>query len=108
MNKQWDYSCESCGKRKIGWDADFNVCCGEEMTRGFGGARTYESRGALYDTTLPDECWGKSRSETRSIMREKGLYESGDRVGGARNEDHLNTGKLFSYKGAPTKRSDLF
>jgi len=40
-----------------------------------------------------------SKSELRAHLRENGLSEAGDRVGGARNESHLNLGKTYSYNG---------
>lgn len=47
-----------------------------------------------------------SKSEWRRELRSKGLIEAGDRVGGARNEDHLNLGKGFSYAGQGTKKTN--
>ena len=40
-----------------------------------------------------------SRSEEKAYWKANGFTEAGDKVGGARNEDHLNTGKVFSGGG---------
>ena len=44
-----------------------------------------------------------SRSEEKAYWKASGFTEAGDKVHGARNEDHLNLGKAFSGKGI-TKR----
>ena len=46
-----------------------------------------------------------SRSEFRKYLKANHCEEAGDKVGGARNEDHLRLGKSFSY-GGQAKRSD--
>ena len=46
-----------------------------------------------------------SRSEEKAYWKANGFTEAGDKVGGARNEDHLNLGKVFSGKGL-TKRGN--
>lgn len=69
---------------------------------------------------MPTKCntdeWGQSRyfksldrtfgskSELRQYMKEHHAQEAGDKVGGARNEDHLRLGKAFSFSGQ-TNRS---
>jgi len=40
-----------------------------------------------------------SKSDLRKHLKENGLQEAGDRVGGARNESHLGLGKGYSYRG---------
>lgn len=40
-----------------------------------------------------------SRSEEKAYWKANGFTEAGDKVGGARNEEHLNLGKVFSGKG---------
>lgn len=44
-----------------------------------------------------------SRSEEKAYWKSNGFTEAGDKVHGARNEDHLNLGKVFSGKNL-TKR----
>ena len=46
-----------------------------------------------------------SKSEWRRELRRQGLSEAGDRVGGARNEEHLNLGKGFSYAGQGSRKT---
>lgn len=46
-----------------------------------------------------------SRSDLRRYMKENGLQEAGDKVGGARNEDRMR-GTIFSGKGfSPAARA---
>lgn len=103
-----DYVCDRCGKTTQGWNDEDHICCERIMRREFGGCKTYEPRGEICDLTLPGTGRFNSRSDMRSYMKRNGYEERGDKVGGARNEDHRNLGKLFSYSGAPTKRSELF
>ena len=103
-----DYECEQCGRRDSGWRDELHPCCGAPMRRLIGGTRCHEPRGEIYDPTLPGTGRFSSRSAMRSYMKRNGYEEMGDKVGGARNEDHRNLGKLFSYPGAPAKRSELF
>lgn len=46
-----------------------------------------------------------SKSEMRAYLKSKGLMECGDPVHGARNEDGLRLGKLYSYAGQATRSS---
>ena len=50
--------------------------------------------GPKYITSL-DQTFD-SKASLRSYLRDNGLQEAGDRVGGARNESHLGLGKVFS------------
>jgi hypothetical protein len=59
--------------------------------------------GPRYDTAM--DKWYGSKSEHRKEMKDKGLSEAGDRVHGARNEDHLNLGKGFSYAGQVSRKT---
>ena len=47
-----------------------------------------------------------SRSEERAYWKQSGFTEAGDKVGGARNEDHLNLGKIYSAKGLSKRGSN--
>lgn len=51
---------------------------------------------------LADEPFS-SRSELDAYAKAKGmgLGASAEKVGGARNEEHLNMGKKYSYTGSP-------
>lgn len=46
-----------------------------------------------------------SKSDLRKELRRQGLSEAGDPVGGARNEDHRNLGKGFSYAGQASRKT---
>ena len=46
-----------------------------------------------------------SKSDLRKEMKRQGLSEAGDPVHGARNEDHLNLGKGFSYRGQGSRKT---
>lgn len=101
-----DLRCNYCGKV----EADV-LCASNEVAKGrfplcqCGGDRTWvPSRvntditgGSFYVKSLDREF--DSKSDLRSHLKANGLSEAGDRVGGARNESHLNLGKTFSYRG---------
>jgi len=53
--------------------------------------------GPFHSTSLDREF--DSKSSLRAYLKQNGLQEAGDRVGGARNESHLRLGKSYSYKG---------
>ena len=101
------YVCDGCGVGERGWRGDeWPECCGDEMRREFctnttewGGSRVYKA--------LRSEPF-ESRSDLDKWAKDRGLVCVGDKVGGARNEEHRNLGKIYSHKGAPTKRSELF
>lgn len=101
------YVCDRCHAEEDAWrDELVPECCGCDMRKMFctnthewGGPRTYRE--------LREEPFA-SRSEKNAWAKANGLEEAGDKVGGARNEDHRKLGKLYSHKGAPSKRSELF
>jgi len=101
------YVCDSCGEQRDGGrDEAIPRCCRKEMRRLFC-TNTFEWGGPRQYRELREEPFS-SRSELNSWAKSNGLEPMGDKVGGARNEDHRRLGKLHSYKGAPTKRSELF
>jgi hypothetical protein len=105
-----DLRCEKCG------EIEQNVYYekGETPVCPCGGARGPDY--ATFKINTPE--WGgpkffngldrtfNSRSELNSYLKEKGLQQapSADKHHGARNESHLNLGKIFSYPGQ-TRRS---
>ena len=96
-----DLRCLSCGS------IEEDVICdsGSYPKCECGGARTWVparvntdiTGGPVYYKSLDREF--DSRSSLRSFLKANGLKEAGDRVGGARNESHLNLGKGYSYRG---------
>lgn len=78
------------------------ICCEEEMRILFLKVNTPEWGGPRQYLHLRDEPFG-SRSELNSYAASKGLSlsPSAEKHGGARNEEMLNLGKKYSYKGAP-------
>ena len=97
-----DYLCETCNSRSEGWRDDPPRCrnCNRPMQRLIGGHNFEWGSPRLY-RTLREEPFS-SRSEKNEWAKSNGFSEAGDKVGGARNEEHRGLGKLFSYPGAPT------
>jgi hypothetical protein len=96
-----DYFCRECERVEFDcWDAP--TCCGEMMSVALSAVYTPEWGSPQYHPHLREEPF-KSRDELKSWARENGmgLGVSSEKVGGARNEDHLNLGKKFSYQGSP-------
>lgn len=58
------------------------------------------------DTVNGTGMYSSHRELTRK-MKERGWEPAGDKVGGARNEEHLKLGKSFSYDGQETKREGV-
>lgn len=96
-----DYYCRECDRLEFDkWDPP--ACCGQPMriailrvqTTEWGSPRTYPH--------LRDEPFN-SRSELASWAKANGmgLGASAEKVGGARNEEHLHLGKKYSYSGSP-------
>ncbi len=101
------YVCDECGDDRTGWrDDEWPDCCDKAMRRLFC-TNHFEWGGPRHYRELRDEPF-ESRSDMARWAKESGLECVGDKKGGARNEDHRNLGKIHSYKGAPTKRSELF
>jgi len=94
------YACPECDTLFVDrWSDDIPQCCGQEAKIAFvkptytdewGGPRQY--------LHLRDEPFG-SRSELNRFCRENNLAlgASAEKVGGARNEEHLNTGRIYSF-----------
>jgi len=97
-----DYYCEKCEATEEGWRDEKHLCCGKQMTRMIGAAHNYDWDGPRQYRTMREEPFASKR-EMKQWCKDRGLEEAGDKVGGARNEDHLNMGKLYSYSGAPTR-----
>jgi hypothetical protein len=76
-----------------------------------GGARTW------LPTRVNTDIWGGSKfvksldkefsgkDELRRYLKDTGLEEAGDRVGGARNEGHIGIGKGYSFDGQAVRRT---
>lgn len=96
-----DYRCEVCENVHEGWRDEKQVCCGLEMTRLMGGHH-FEWGGPRQIRTMREEPFS-SKGDMKAWCKERGLEEAGDKVGGARNEDHRDLGTLYSYPGAPTR-----
>lgn len=78
------------------------VCCGVESVWTPTTLHTTEWGGPRHYPHLRDQPFG-SRSELDSFAKQNGmaLGASSEKVGGARNEEHLNLGKKYSYTGSP-------
>lgn len=96
------FYCPRCDAMAEGWTDDVPVCCGSEMRIALVKVNTPEWGAPRHIPTLRDEPF-ESRSELATYTRERGmaLGASAEKVGGARNEEHLNLGKKFSYAGSP-------
>lgn len=96
-----DYYCPECEIVEVDkWSPP--VCCGSAMRVAFRAVHSPEWGSPRTYLHLRDEPF-HSRSELNSWARENGmaLGASAEKHGGARNEDHLNLGKKYSYRGAP-------
>jgi hypothetical protein len=81
------------------WTDDPPVCCGEEAQVIFvKPTYTEEWGGPRQILNLRDEPFG-SRSELNTFLRENNLAlgASAEKHGGARNESHLNLGRIYSF-----------
>lgn len=100
---QW-YCPEHDGDTVSGWTDDPPSCgiCGVNMRIAIVRVNSPEWGSPRHIPHLRDEPFG-SRSELESYTKANGmaLGASAEKVGGARNEDHLNLGKAFSYAGSP-------
>jgi hypothetical protein len=96
-----DYYCVLCCNVETDlWEAP--KCCGEPMRIAIMKVNSPEWGGPRTLIHLRDEPF-ESRSELNRYCRDNGLEQapSADKDGGARNEDHLNLGKSYSYAGSP-------
>lgn len=96
------YYCPTCDNEGEGWTDDVPSCCGKPMRVQFTKVNTPEWGSPRTYLHLRDEPFS-SRSELDAYAKANGmgLGASAEKVGGARNEEHLNMGKKFSYKGSP-------
>lgn len=94
------YACPHCDTLfPDRWTDDPPVCCGEEARIAFvKPTHTDEWGGPRQILNLRDEPFG-SRSELNTFLRENhlALGASAEKVGGARNESHLNLGRIYSF-----------
>lgn len=101
-----DTYCKACGRVFVDvWSDDHPACCGTETTWQPSIVHTEEWGSPRTFLHIRDEPFS-SRSELASYAKAHGmrLGESNDRVGGARNEEHLHLGKLYSYAKQQGKR----
>ena len=97
------YYCPRCNEEELDrWSDDVPSCCGKPMRVQFTKVNTPEWGSPRTYLHLRDEPFS-SRSELDAYAKAKGmgLGASAEKVGGARNEEHLKLGKKFSYKGLP-------
>lgn len=94
----FDTRCDRCSERfeDVWSDEPKPVCCGEQTRRVIHVPHTNEWGGPRQYLHLRDEPFA-SRGELEKWTREQGMTPSGsnDKHGGARNEDHLNVGKIY-------------
>ena len=98
-----DTRCRDCGREFMdAWSDERPVCCGRATDRVFTVPHTTEWGSPRTFLHIRDEPFS-SRSELASYAKANGmaLGESAEKVGGARNEEHLRLGKKFSYRGSP-------
>lgn len=98
-----DYACATCGAFFADcWNDDPPVCCGAEASIAYTKVNSFEWGGPRVYEHLRDEPFS-SRSELKAWTEANGmaLGASAEKHGGARNEEHINTGKLYSDMGSP-------
>lgn len=96
-----DYYCAECEVVEFDkWEPP--VCCGHAMRIAFRSVHSPEWGSPRTYIHLRDEPF-YSRSELDSWARKNNmaLGASAEKHGGARNEEHLNLGKRYSYNGSP-------
>lgn len=97
------YYCPRCNEEELDrWSDDVPSCCGKPMRVQFTKVNTPEWGSPRTYLHLRDEPFS-SRSELDAYAKAKGmgLGASAEKVGGARNDEHLNMGKKYSYTGSP-------
>ena len=95
------YFCRECDSELYDqWEPPTH--CGKPMSILFVKVNTPEWGSPRQYVHLRDEPFN-SKSELDSWTKARGLElaPSAEKIGGARNEDHLNLGKKYSYAGAP-------
>lgn len=94
-----DTMCAKCDRQYVdAWSDELPVCCGEETRRVFTTIHTTEWGGPRTYLHLRDEPF-HSRSELNAWAKSQGmaLGASAEKHGGARNEEHMHLGKIYSY-----------
>lgn len=96
--------CEKCDKLfpDVWTDEPHPRCCGAETKWTPTTLHTTEWGGPRHYPHIRDEPFG-SRGELKAYAERNGmtLGASNEKVGGARNEEHMNLGKRYSYAGSP-------
>ena len=104
MARLIDTRCRKCGEvyEDVWTDEKYPLCCGKSTQWTPTVVHTTEWGSPRHYPHLRDEPFS-SRSELSSFAEKNGmaLGVSAEKVGGARNEEHLNLGKKFSYSGSP-------
>lgn len=93
-----DTVCLECNREFVdAWSDEFPVCCGKRTQRCFTSLHTTEWGGPRTYLHLRDEPF-TSRSELNAWAKSQGmaLGASSEKHGGARNEEHLHLGKIYS------------
>jgi hypothetical protein len=101
-----DLYCKTCGKERtdvpvIG--GKFPRCCGAPMRWRPCAVKTDVKGAATWSWACGD--YVSSSRERDKRMAAKGFEPSGDKVSGARDEDHLNLGKTTSFAGQSVRRT---
>ena len=97
------FYCPRCNEEELDrWSDDVPSCCGTPMRVQFTKVNTPEWGSPRSYPHLRDEPFS-SRGELDSYAKANGmgLGASAEKVGGARNDEHLNMGKKYSYTGSP-------
>lgn len=105
-----DYWCSKCDSEQHDcWSDSPPKCCGKKMKVFIGRVNSPEWGGPRSYMHLRDQPF-ESRSELNAWTKARGLSlgESSEKVRGSRNDEYDKAGKLFSYKGAPTKSNAVF
>ena len=105
-----DLYCRGCDAEKRNVEASVDsmpTCCGAEMRVDWshGKAPSTDVYGSRRWNEAVGDYVGSTR-EAETTMRLAGFEPAGDRVGGARNEDHMGLGKVYSYS-EQTNRTPL-
>lgn len=105
-----DFYCPKCEAEFVDrWTDDPPSCCGKTCRPLIAAPRNFEWGGPRQYLHLRDEPF-QSKSELNAWAKKKGLglYESSERVGGARNDMYEGVGKIFSYKGSSSRQNRLY
>lgn len=102
-----DFYCDVCGDEYLdGWTDQVPVCgdCGSRMRRMLNRINTKPDP-MLRAPHVYGDYKLRPRSEIDAFAKANGCEVSGsaEKFGGARNEEHLNLKKCFSYRGAPAR-----